>query len=94
MPRAALGQRRGPHFEQLARDFTLRFASPDTVGGEVAEVGPAVVSDRSEKAQHELDVVVRVRRRIGATETAAIGEAKHTNRARTLADLDRLARIT
>lgn len=83
----------GPHFEQLARDFTFRFASADTVGGQVAEVGPAVVNDPHEKAQHELDVVARVRRGDGAIEVAAIGEAKHTNRARTVADLDRLARV-
>lgn len=83
----------GPHFEQLARDFTLRFASPDTLGGHVAEVGPAVVSDPAKKAQHELDIVAKARKRSGATEVVAIGEAKHTNRARTLADLDRLGRI-
>lgn len=83
----------GPHFEQLAREFTFRFASAQTVGGEVAEVGPAVVSDRSQKAQHELDVVARVRQADGATAVAAVGEAKHTNRPRTVSDLERLTRI-
>jgi DNA-binding transcriptional ArsR family regulator len=83
----------GPHFEQLARDFTFTFASPDTVGGQAAEVGPAVVNDPNQRAQHELDVVVRARRRSGATEVVAIGEAKHTNRARTVGDLNRLTRI-
>lgn len=83
----------GPHFEQLARDFTFKFASSDTVGGHVADVGPAVVNDPNARAQHELDVVATVRRRSGATEVAAIGEAKHTNRARTVSDLNRLASV-
>lgn len=83
----------GPHFEQLARDFTFRFASPDTVGGQVAEVGPAVINDPSKKSQHEIDVVARVRKRTGAMEVAAIGEAKHTNYRRTVNDLERLAGI-
>jgi hypothetical protein len=50
----------GPHFEQLAREFAFRFASPVTLGG---------------------------------TEVIAIGEAKHTNRARTTSDLTRLEQI-
>jgi len=83
----------GPHFEQLAREFAFRFASAETLGGHVAEVGPAVVNDRYEKAQHELDVVVTIRTSRGATEVAAIGEAKHTSRARTVADLGRLERV-
>ncbi len=83
----------GPHFEQLARDFTFRFASPATVGGLVGEVGAAVVNDSRARAQHELDVVATVRTSSGATEVAAIGEAKHTTRVRTIADLDRLASI-
>lgn len=83
----------GPHFEQLAREFTFRFASPATTGGAVARVGPAVINDQKARAQHELDVVATVRMRSGASEVVAIGEAKHTNRPRTVADLDRLARI-
>ena len=83
----------GPHFEQLARDFTFRFASPATTGGAVAAVGPAVINDEKARAQHELDVVATIRLPSGASEVTAIGEAKHTSRPRTVADLDRLARI-
>lgn len=83
----------GPHFEQLARDFTFAFASPETVGGVVAQVGGAVVNDRDVGAQHELDLVATVRVSSGATEVAAIGEAKHTSRPRTISDLSRLERI-
>lgn len=83
----------GPHFEQLAREFTFRFASPATTGGPVASVGPAVVNDHKGRSQHELDVVATVRVPNGASEVVAIGEAKHTNRPRTLADLERLESI-
>lgn len=83
----------GPHFEQLAREFTFKFASPETIGGAVADVRPAVINDQKARAQHELDVVATTRTRSGAKEVAAIGEAKHTNRLRTIADLDRLTSI-
>jgi hypothetical protein len=83
----------GPHFEQLARDFTFTFASPTTVGGPVSAVGAAIVNDARGRTQHEIDVVATTQRRSGATEVVAIGEAKHTTRRRTLADLERLERI-
>lgn len=83
----------GPHFEQLARDFTLKFASPATTGGPISWVGPAVINDPKARSQHELDVVATSRARSGATHVTAIGEAKHTARARTIADLDRLEQI-
>lgn len=83
----------GPHFEQLARDFTFRFASPATTGGAVGRVGAAVINDQKARAQHELDVVATIRTPGGSSEVVAIGEAKHTNRLRTVADIDRLARI-
>lgn len=51
------------------------------------------MSDPVGRAQHELDVVATVRRPSGATRVAAIGEAKHTARHRTLADLVRLDAI-
>lgn len=83
----------GPHFEQLARDFTFRFASPDTTGGQVSSIGPASVNDSKARVRHELDVVAKSRVRGGGTRVAAIGEAKHTNRPRTVADLGRLEHI-
>ncbi len=83
----------GPHFENLARDFVFKFASPATTGGQVGEVGAAVVNDYRARAQHELDVVAKVRKSSGAIEVAAIGEAKHTTQVRTIADLTRLEGI-
>lgn len=83
----------GPHLEDLAREFAFRFASPDTVGGTVATVAPAVVSDSKERTQHEVDVVAVGRERRGSLPILALGEAKHTESKRTLSDLSRLERI-
>lgn len=79
-----------PHFENIARDFTFRFASADTVGGQVASVGPAVVNDTSQRTQHEVDVVALARKQDGSSRVMAIGEAKHTTSRRTVSDLTRL----
>lgn len=80
----------GPHFEDLAREFTFRFASTDTVGGQVAAVGPAVVNDTGRRTQHEVDVVALAREHDGSSRVLAIGEAKHTTSKPTLSDLTRL----
>ena len=83
----------GPHFEELAREFTFRFADRSTTGGDAATVGAAVINDAMARARHELDVVVLGRDRRGSTPVLAIGEAKHTNQRRTIGDLQRLERI-
>ncbi|MGE3618837.1 MAG: ATP-binding protein [Acidimicrobiia bacterium] len=80
----------GPHFEDLARAFTFAYASPATVGGSVASVGPAVVNDPTTRRQHEIDVVALGREPDGSSRVLAIGEAKFTTSKRTTADLDRL----
>jgi DNA-binding transcriptional ArsR family regulator len=83
----------GPHFEDLTREFTFRFADPATVGGHAAIVGPAVVNDAKARIQHQLDVVAVGRDHRGTTPVLAIGEAKHTTKRRTLADVHRLERV-
>ncbi len=83
----------GPHFEQTAREFTFRFASPDTVGGTVATVAPAVVNDAPQRSQHEVDIVAVGRDVDGSRPVLALGEAKYTESKRTLGDLARLERI-
>ena len=83
----------GPHFEELAREFVFRFASPDTTGGPVATVAPAVVNDAKQKSQYDIDVVALGRERKGTTPILALGEAKHTEAKRTLGDLTRLETI-
>ncbi|MER5443362.1 hypothetical protein [Streptomyces sp. NPDC002790] len=55
-----------------------------------------MVNDSAGRAQHELDVVALAegeRRQAGAPVVRAIGEAKSSDRARTLPDLERLDRI-
>lgn len=83
----------GPHFEDIAREFTFRLAAPDTVGGTVATVTPAVVNDAKQRAQHEIDVVAVGTGVDGSLPVLALGEAKHTESKRTLGDLARLERI-
>ena len=83
----------GPHFEDLACEFALRFASPRTLGGRANHVGPAIVNDARGRSQHELDVVATAIEDSGAQRVVALGEAKHTTARRTTADLERLDRI-
>ena len=83
----------GPHFEEIAREFTFRFAADETVGGRAATVGPAVVNDSAGRTQQEIDVVVLGRDPSGAEIVLSLGEAKHTTAKRTLADLQRLERV-
>lgn len=83
----------GPHFEEIAREFTFRFAAAETVGGRLASVGPAVVNDPGGRAQHELDIVGLGRRPDGAAAVLCLGEATHTTSKRTTSDLARLERI-
>lgn len=83
----------GPHFEDIARDFTYKFASTQTVGGRPATVGPAIVNDVTARTQHEVDVVAIGRNDDGLSAVLALGEAKHTKTKRTPADLARLEHI-
>ena len=83
----------GPHFEEIAREFTFRFAIDETVGGRAATVAPAVVNDSEGRTQHEIDVVALGRDPSGAEVVLSLGEAKHTTAKRTLADLQRLERV-
>jgi hypothetical protein len=85
----------GPHFEHLARVWTARYSAA-RLGVPVGEVGPAVVNDPDGRARHEIDVLALERgRRIHdhRAPVLVLGEAKSTNKARTVADLARLDRI-
>jgi hypothetical protein len=64
----------GSHFEDLARLWTSRYASEQTVGGRLGRVGATQVADPGGRSQMEIDVVG-----VGAGETntvALLGEAK------------------
>lgn len=86
----------GPAFEQLARDWTVRRAAASTLGGAVGEVGSTVVNDAGGRAAHELDVVALApgqRRQARQPALRVLGEAKGSQRLRSLPDLARLDRI-
>jgi hypothetical protein len=85
----------GPHFESLARDWTITsFAA--RMGIPVGWTGTTTVACREHSTSHQLDVV-SLRSgdmpRTSAARVALIGEAKSTNRPRNGADLRRLAHI-
>lgn len=86
----------GPAFEDLAREWTRRHASSETLGGEIGEIGATVVNDSQRKAQHEIDVLALAegqRRRHPNPTIQVIGEAKDSDQPRTIGDLDRLDRV-
>lgn len=84
----------GPHFEDLARQWTLRHgrqAGLDTIG----QVGTTTVACREHRG-HEVDVLALDRSSRARDKNARIvllGEAKATNKPRTPADVDRLKHI-
>ncbi len=86
----------GPAFEAIARAWTSRYASADTLGGIAARVGAAVVNDSAERSRVEIDVVAleaRAEAEAGADPSLlVIGEAKSGPDPRGLADLRRLER--
>lgn len=88
----------GPHFELLARRWTLLHAAPDTLGGTPGRVAPTVLNLRRttpevESGGQEIDVVA-IENRAGAAERVlAIGEAKWRTRPIGIGELERLRRL-
>ncbi|HEY3436581.1 MAG TPA: hypothetical protein VGK35_02720, partial [Actinotalea sp.] len=85
----------GPHFEHLVRVWASRYAG-ERFGEPLGTVGAAVINDRDVRTRHELDLVAGPRfanLADVATPVVVIGEAKATNRRRTLSDLARLESI-
>jgi AAA+ ATPase superfamily predicted ATPase len=68
----------GPHFEELLRQWVLRFAAPATLGGEVSDVGHGSLIDPHTRSGYELDLVALGDPPVGnlARPLLAIGEAK------------------
>lgn len=91
--RATIGaQILGPAFEELCRSWAERFASADTLGGEVELVGHTVVHDPADRTQHEVDVVVVGTAPDGTGGVLALGEAK-VGEVFTRTHVDRLRRV-
>ncbi len=80
----------GPHFEELARQWTAHYASATTVGGHAGLVGTTVVSRPDHHGQHEVDVVAVERAPGQPSRVLLLGEAKWRHGAVGIAELDRL----
>ncbi|MBQ1092641.1 ATP-binding protein [Streptomyces sp. B93] len=84
----------GPHFEDLARQWTLRYGRERGLD-DIGHVGTTTVACREHRG-HEIDVVALSRASRPRDKRARItllGEAKATNKPRTVADLQRLVHI-
>ncbi|MEV7264135.1 ATP-binding protein [Micromonospora aurantiaca] len=84
----------GPRFEEIVRQWSLRFAEPELLGGHVAEVSAATLTDPDTRTRHELDLVAvgEPPPGDGPRPLLAIGEVKWGRRLGR-ADLQRLERI-
>ncbi|MFG3603662.1 ATP-binding protein [Micromonospora chersina] len=84
----------GPRFEEIVRQWSLRFADPETLGGLVAEASAATLTDPASRTSHELDLVALGEPPLGdgPRPLLAIGEVKW-GRQLGKADLERLERI-
>ncbi|MER6010556.1 ATP-binding protein [Streptomyces bluensis] len=84
----------GPHFEDLARQWTLRYGREQGLD-DIGQVGTTTVACREHRG-HEVDVVALGRMSRPRDKNARItllGEAKATNKPRSTADLRRLEHI-
>jgi AAA+ ATPase superfamily predicted ATPase len=86
----------GPHFEQLARDWTARHGRDEGLREPVGVVGPTIVNDSTGRTRHEIDVVglapgepIHSRN----PRVLVLGEAKHSARPRGITDAERLRRL-
>ena len=82
----------GPHFEQVCRYWTRHFAAEETAGGIPVRVDTGTVHDVTQRANHQLDVVVFGLADEGPEPVIAIGEAKW-NEVMSVTHMDRLRHI-
>lgn len=85
----------GPHFEQIAREWTRSFAF-DEMPVRVGAVGSAEVADPTARTKHEVDVLGLApgqRPQSAHAQITLLGEAKATQQPRGLRDVERLERI-
>jgi uncharacterized protein len=81
----------GPRFEELCREWVLRFAG-DRFGGWPAQVSPGIVNDPQLKKTQQVDVAVVGHAEKGQPPLLALGEAKW-NEVMSIAHLERLIRV-
>jgi AAA+ ATPase superfamily predicted ATPase len=86
----------GPHFEDVGRDWLLRYASASTLGGRAGRVAPATVrcpDPACPARMHEIDAVVIEARPGTADRVLAIGAAKWRSTPVGVGDLERLRHL-
>jgi AAA+ ATPase superfamily predicted ATPase len=83
----------GPHFEDLARQWCLRYAAEESLGGAASSVRPTEIACREHQGGHELDIVVSEELGGAANRITAIGEAKATSAAVDARQLRRLEHL-
>lgn len=86
----------GPHFEELAREYTRRHGYRLLPDGLPGPVGTTEVADPDARTKHEVDVLALAageRPRSPRSRIALVGEAKATAARRGTGDLARLGRI-
>jgi AAA+ ATPase superfamily predicted ATPase len=81
----------GPRFEELCREWVLRFAG-DRFGGWPAQVSPGIVNDPQLKKTQQVDVAVAGHAEKGQPPLLALGEAKW-NEVMSITHLERLIRV-
>ena len=81
----------GPRFEEVCREWALRFAG-DRFGGWPVQVSPGIVRDPQRKKTQQVDVAVVGHAEQGQPPLLAIGEAKW-NEVMGIEHLERLSRI-
>ncbi|WP_131745295.1 ATP-binding protein [Frankia sp. Cppng1_Ct_nod] len=86
----------GPHFENVARAWTLAHASPATLGGRAGRVQPAVLrcpDPTCASREHEIDTVAIEVRPNEPNRVLAIGEAKWRATPVDVDELDRMRHL-
>ena len=86
----------GPHFEELARVWTRRFAHDVLPGGLPGPIGTTEVADPDARTKHEVDVLALAlgeRPQSPRARIVLLGEAKATVARRGTGDLERLEHI-
>jgi hypothetical protein len=83
----------GPHFEELARQWSFEHAAAETLGGRATWVRSTEIACREHRRGHELDLVVGESPAFGPERITAIGEAKGTLTPMGVQQLERLQHL-
>lgn len=83
----------GPHFEDIAREWTMLHASAETLGGTPTRVGRSDVNCPGHRGQHDVDVVAVEGQANSSERVLALGEAKWRSQPLGMRQVERLRHI-